>query len=195
MTRVILASNSQSRKTLMDSLGIAYESIPADIDEKAIRDNDLKVQAEKIARGKAESVAQKYDGIIIAADTFGSIDGKILEKPKNLEEAREMLKLQSGRQGVMYTGFCYIDKKNNINFSDAAVIKYTFRDLLEEEIVHFVENNPVTRWSAAFSPNDPYQTGFISKIEGSLTALMYGIPAELLIPLLEKSGVKLFRKN
>lgn len=195
MTRVILASNSQSRKMLMDSLGIVYESIPADIDEKAIRDSDLKVQAEKIARGKAEFVAQKCEGIVIAADTFGSINGKILEKPKNLEEAKEMLRLQSGKEGVMYTGFCYIDKKNNINFSDTAVIKYTFRDLFEEEIAYFVENNPVTQWSAAFSPNDPYQTGFISKIEGSLTALIYGIPVELLIPLLGKSRVKLFTKN
>ena len=195
MTRVILASNSQSRKMLMDSLGIVYESIPAEIDEKAIRDSDLKVQAEKIARGKAEFVVQKCEGIVIAADTFGSVNGKVLEKPRNLEEAKEMLRLQSGEEGVMYTGFCYIDKKNNINFSDTAVIKYTFRDLFEEEIVYFVENNPVTQWSAAFSPNDPYQTGFISKIEGSLTALMYGIPVELLIPLLEKSGVKLFTKN
>lgn len=194
MIRIILASNSPSRKTLMDSLGISYEIIPADIDEKAIRNNNLRVQAEKIARGKAEFVAQKNEGVIIAADTFGSVNGKVLEKPKNLEEAKEMLRLQSGKEGIMYTGFCYIDKKNNINFSDAAVIKYTFRDLSEEEITSFSESHPVTQWSAAFAPVDPYQMGFIREIKGSLTGLIYGLPAEFLIPCLEKSGVKLFSK-
>ncbi len=192
--RIILASNSATRKKLMDSLGISYEIIPADIDEKAIRDKDLKIQSEKIARAKAEFVVKNNDGIIIAADTFGSIDGKVLEKPKTLDEASEMLKLQSDKTGVMYTGFCYIDKKNGINFSNVSEVRYTFRHLSDEEIDIFVHKNPVLSWSAAFAPNDPYQTGFISKIEGSLTALMYGIPAELLIPLLEKSGVKLFTK-
>jgi len=193
--KIILASNSATRKKLMDSLGISYEVIPAEIDEKAIRYNDLKIQAEKIAREKAEFVANKNDGIIIAADTFGSANGKVLEKPKTLEEAKEMLRLQSDKEGIMYTGFCYIDRKNNINFSDASVIKYTFRHLTEEEINRFAESHPVTQWAAAFAPGDPYQTGFISEIEGSLTGLMYGLPVEILIPLLEKSGVKLFTKN
>lgn len=192
--RIILASNSATRKKLMDSLRIPYEIVPANIDEKAIRDKDLKTQSEKIARAKAEFVVKNNDGVIIAADTFGSIDGKVLEKPKTIDEASEMLKLQSGKTGIMYTGFCYIDKEHKIDFSSVSEVKYTFRHLFDEEIEKFVHNNPVLSWSAAFAPSDPYQTGFISKIEGSLTALMYGIPSELLIPLLEKSGVKLFTK-
>ncbi len=190
--KIILASNSATRKKLMDSLGVLYKIVPADIDEKAIRDNDLKVQSEKIARAKAEFVAKNNDGIIIAADTFGSINGKVLEKPKTLEEAAGMLRLQSDKTGIMYTGFCYIDRKNGIDFSTVSEVKYTFRHLSDEEVARFVKNNPVLTWSAAFAPNGPYQTGFISKIEGSLTALMYGLPSEILIPLLEKSGVKLF---
>lgn len=192
--KIILASNSATRKKLMDSLGITYEIIPANIDEKAIRFDDLKIQSEKIARAKAEFIAKSYEGIIIAADTFGSIEGRILEKPKTLKEAFGMLKLQSGKTGIMYTGFCYIDKANKIDFSAVSEVKYTFRHLSDEEIDNFVNNNPVLNWAAAFAPSDPYQTGFISKIEGSLTALMYGIPSELLIPLLAKSGVRLFTK-
>lgn len=192
--RIILASNSATRKKLMDSFGFSYEILPADIDEKAIRDDDLKIQSEKIARAKAEFIAKNNDGIIIAADTFGSVDGVVLEKPKTLEEASKMLKLQSEKTGIMYTGFCYIDRKNGINFSNVSEVKYTFRHLSDEEINIFVHKNPVLTWSAAFAPSDPYQTGFISKIEGSLTAIMYGIPSEFLIPLLEKSGVKLFTK-
>ena len=52
--KIILASGSKQRKLIMDALGIEYVVIPADIDEKAIRDEDLKSRAEKIARAKAE---------------------------------------------------------------------------------------------------------------------------------------------
>jgi septum formation protein len=192
--KIILASGSTTRKIMMDAFGVPYSIVPANIDEKAIRDGNLKIQAEKITRAKAENVLKGNDGIIIAADTFGSFKGHILEKPQSLKEAREMLKLQSNRKCTMYTGFCYIDKANNINYSNTAVSKYTFRKLSDEEINKFVENNPVLKWSAAFAPLDPYQVGFIDQIEGSMTGLMYGLPAEFLIPCLEKSGVKLFSK-
>ncbi len=194
MIRIVLASNSPSRKKLMDGLGISYEIIPAHIDEKAIRNKDLRVQAEKIARAKAEFVAKNNEGVIIGADTFGSVDGKVLEKPKNLEEAKEMLRLQSDKEGIMYTGFCYIDRGHGIDFSTVSEVKYAFRYLTDEEIDSFVSNNPVLTWSAAFAPIDPYQMGFIREIKGSLTGLVYGLPAEFLVPCLEKSGVKLFSK-
>ncbi len=195
MQQIILASGSSSRKVIMDSLGIDYIVIPADINEKEIRDDNPAVQAEKIARAKAEYVAQSHDGIVIAADTFGVCDGTVLEKPKTLDEAREMLKLQSNKECQTYTGFCYIDKANNIDFSETVTIKYTFRDLSEEEIDRFVKNNPVTDWSAAFNLRDSYQMGFIKKIDGSLTGITNGLPVELLIPCLQKSGVKFFTKK
>lgn len=69
----------------MDSLGVSYVVIPADINEKAIRDENLKIRAEKIARAKAEKVANENEGVIIAADTFVSCDGKVLEKPRLID--------------------------------------------------------------------------------------------------------------
>ncbi len=192
--KIILASNSAIRKKLMDSLEVPYKIIPANIDEKKIRDRNLRVRSEKIARAKAEFVAKNNGGIIIAADTFGSVNGQVLEKPKNLEEAKEMLKLQSDKECLMYTGFCYIDRKNDVDFSDSVEIKYTFRKLSDEEINYQIKNVPVLQYSAAFAPNDPNQISLIAEMDGSFTGLMYGIPAEILIPLLQKSGVKSFSR-
>lgn len=175
---------------MMDALGISFVVIPADINEKEIRDENLELRAEKIARAKAEEVAKKHHGIIISADTFSTCNGKILEKPKSLDEARDMLKLQANKTCILYTGFCYLDKTNRIDYSATAITKYVLRRLSDSEIDNFVKNNPVTDWSAAFSPAYPYQMGFIKKIEGSLTGLTHGLPVELLIPCLEKSGVK-----
>ena len=174
----------------MDSLGIPYVVILADIDEKAIRDENLIVRAEKIARAKAENVLQNHEGIIIAADTFVAVAGRILEKPQSLEEAKKMLTIQSNHSGTLYTGFCYIDKANNINYSTTSMVKYTLRVLPDEEIANFVANNPVMDWAGAFSTIYLYQMGFMAKIDGSPTGL-YGLPVDLLVPCLQKSGVKI----
>ena len=65
--RIILASSSKQRKIMMDALSITYEIIPADINERMIRDENFELRAEKIARAKAEKVAEKHKGIIISA--------------------------------------------------------------------------------------------------------------------------------
>jgi septum formation protein len=189
--QIILASGSKQRKIIMDALGVPYIVIPADINEKEIRDENLELRAEKIARAKAEKVAEDQDGIIISADTFSACDGKVLEKPQSLDEAKEMLRLQADKECILYTGFCYIDKANKIDYSATAITKYVLRKLSDEEINKFVSNNPVTEWAAAFSPAYTYQLGFIKKIEGSLTGSTHGLPVELLIPCFEKSGVKI----
>ena len=191
MVKIILASGSKQRKIMMDALGIPCVAIPADIDEKSIRDQDFKIRAEKIARAKAEKVAEGNRGIIISADTFSTCEGKVLEKPKSKDEARMMLKLQAHKECTLYTGFCYIDRVNKIDYSTTAVTKYELRKLSENEIDKFVEENPVTDWSAAFSPAYTYQLGFIKRIEGSLTGCTHGLPTEILIPCLEKSGIKI----
>jgi septum formation protein len=188
--KIILASGSRQRKVMMEALGISYESIPADIDEKTIRNENLEERAEKIARAKAEKVLSEHEGIIISADTFSVCGGKVLEKPRTLNEARKMLKLQADQICALYTGFCYIDIVNKIDYSKTAITKYELRKLSDDEINKFVENNPVTEWAAAFSPAYTYQLGFIKKIDGSLTGSTHGLPVELLIPCLEKSGIK-----
>ena len=188
MQKIILASKSSQRKTLLSVLNIPFEVIPADIDEGSIRDNNLEKQAEKIARAKAEKVASENAGIVIAADTFVVFANQVLEKPKDLEEAKKMLKLQSVQEAAAYTGFCYLDSKNKIDFSTTSVTNMKFRELPEKEIQDYVEKFPVTSWSAAFSPAYPHGTTFIDKINGSLTGFTHGLPLDLLIPLLRKSG-------
>lgn len=174
----------------MDSLGIEYKIIPADIDEKSIRDEDLVLRAEKIARGKAEEVAKNNQGIIVAADTFLTCQGKVLEKPKDVEEAKEMLKMERNQKIMIYTGFCYLDKKNEIDFSKTAISELTLRDINDMEIENFVKSTPVLQWSAAFCPMYTYQSTFIKNIKGSFTGV-FGLPIEFLEECLEKSGVEI----
>ncbi|RJQ25868.1 hypothetical protein C4577_04600 [Candidatus Parcubacteria bacterium] len=193
--RVILASKSLSRKTIFDSFGIPYEIIPADIDEKAIKDEDLKIKAEKIARAKAEKIAESEEGIIISADLFDLVEDKVFEKPKDLEEAKYMLKFLSGKKAAAFTGFCYMDKENEIDFSTSTKTEYIFRNLDDAEIEKYVNTFPVTNWAAGFTFLHPYMFTLISYINGSLNGLIYALPTEILIPLLTKSGLEISPKK
>lgn len=194
MQQIILASGSKQRKLLMDSLGIDYKVIPSNIDEKAIRDEDLSLRAEKIARAKAEEVAKQQQGVVISADTFIGFNGEVFEKPENIEQAKQMLAKLSGNTATVYTGFCFLDSVNDVNFSTTSINEISFRNLSEQEIESYVNNFPVMSWSGGFSPAYTYGLTLISKVIGSPTAFTHGLPMDLLIPFLEKSDVKISPK-
>jgi septum formation protein len=191
MRTVILASQSKQRKEIMKALGIPFEIKPADIDEKVIRDENLTIRAEKIARAKAEKIAKEnQDAIVIAADTFNAIREFVLEKPKTIEEAKTMLLLQSGKMAKTYTGFCYIDQQNGINVSKTLEIDYTVRPLSNQEIDEYIADNPVLTWSAAFAPANTKGLVLIANMTGSMTGFTHGLPVEELVPLLKRSNIE-----
>jgi len=190
MQKIILASQSKQRKTIFETLDLPFEIIPADLDEKAITDPDIKKRAEKVARLKAEKIASMHTGIIITADTFCVVNNRIFEKPESLAEAKDMLMENSSNKGLCYTGFCYIDTYNSINFSTALEIPFTFREISEKEIDRYIQNNPVTTWSNGVSPAYPEGMALIESINGSLTGFVYGLPIELVVKYLRKSGIE-----
>ncbi len=190
MQKIILASGSKQRKALMDALKIRFEVIPSDIDEKAISALTEKDRARMIALAKAQKVSSEYpDAIVIAGDTFTFFNGKAYEKPHDLEEAKTMLREQSSKQGICYSGCAYLDPKNKIEFSTTAESTFIFREVSEAEIEKYVANNPVLTWSAGFCPAYPEGINMIRAIAGSLSSFSHGLPMEIVIPLLEKSGV------
>lgn len=190
--KIILASGSANRRTAMDALNVLYKSIPPEIDEKSISDKDHTRRTEKIARIKAEKILQKYpDAIIIAGDSYAVNNGKAFEKPASIEEAKEMLRQESGGSGKFYAGFCYIDKQNKIDFSTTVVVDFSLRIFSEKEVEKFVEKYPVLTWSGALSPANQYGITMIKSIKGSINAFIYGIPTELVIENLQKSGIEI----
>ncbi|MCL4208038.1 Maf family protein [Patescibacteria group bacterium] len=189
--RIILASGSKQRKLLFQTLGLEFEIIPADIDEKAVPYSDLKSRAANIARAKAELVAKNNpDAIVIAADTYCVQDDKALEKPQDLEEAKKMVRLLSDSTAIAYSGYCYLDASNGIDLSGVSETTAKFRPLSEAFINRYVANNPVLSWSAAFSPAYHEGMSLVDQISGSFTSFTHGLPLEVLVPLLQRSGVE-----
>ena len=107
--KVILASNSPRRKELLAGLGVEYEvrTLP-DVDEsypETLRGADIPLY---ISREKADAYRDMMhpDELMITADTIVWLDGQVLGKPKNREEAMQMLRDMSGRTHEVFTGVC-----------------------------------------------------------------------------------------
>ncbi|MDO8581402.1 MAG: Maf family protein, partial [bacterium] len=83
---------------------------------------------------------------------------------------------------------CYLDRERAIDFSTTTETHFVFRTIVEQEIDAYVARLPVTIWSSAYSPAHPYGMTFFASINGSLTGNM-GLPMEVLIPLLQRSGI------
>ncbi|MDP1836402.1 MAG: Maf family protein [Chlamydiales bacterium] len=82
--KLILASQSLIRRRALDLLGLKYEVLPADIDEKAIQDPDPLLRAKKLSEEKAKTIGKQKQGLIIASDAFLMFNETCLEKPQDL---------------------------------------------------------------------------------------------------------------
>ncbi len=107
---LILASASPRRLDLLSQIGIEPDAvIPADIDETMIKGELPKDLALRLARGKAEKIAADNPGtFILGADTVVACGRRLLDKPKDADDARHILEILSGRRHKVYGGLCLI---------------------------------------------------------------------------------------
>src|SRR5512134_1601558 len=101
--RVTLASQSPRRRELLEGLGFELEVRPANADESVHRDEGARDYVRRVAREKARAVAGE---VVLAADTAVVLDGEVLQKPADDDDARRMLRALSGRAHEVLTGVC-----------------------------------------------------------------------------------------
>ncbi len=115
MKKIILASNSPRRKELLRKAGIEFEIRPSGYNEQLNNYDFSYTKIENLAYNKAEFVAEelKEDAVIIGADTVVVLDNKILTKPKDFNDAHNIIKSLSDVEHQVVTGICVIDKYEN----------------------------------------------------------------------------------
>lgn len=138
-TKIILASKSPRRKQLLEQMGFEVVVDSVDIEETFPPNLDVEDVAEYLAIKKLKNykkdVAEK--SILVTSDTVVVVDNIILGKPKNVQEAKEFLRLLSSRTHKVITGCCLKTHNNKIKyFSEQTVVK--FKELTEEEIDFYV---------------------------------------------------------
>lgn len=136
-----LASNSPRRLELLQQIGIFPEVSPSQVDEKLWdHQTSPELLVKKLAIAKAQDVYEPgFEGIVLGADTIVFSQNKILEKPKDQEDARRMLCLLSGSTHEVLTGIALF-YQNEIQ-SDVVRTIVTFRSLSEEEIALYLETD------------------------------------------------------
>jgi septum formation protein len=111
---LVLASASPRRQELLRTAGIPFTVQPADIDETPRENESAKDCAERLARDKARAVGETRPGEwVLGADTVVVVEGKILGKPSDTEDAARMLRLLSGREHEVITGVCLFPPNEN----------------------------------------------------------------------------------
>ena len=141
--RYILASKSPRRKELLQTIFPEFECIASNKEEKVNKKLKYNKLAEVLSEQKAEDIFSTTSGnrVVIGSDTMVVLKNKIFGKPKNEEDAFNMLKSLSGKTHVVVTGLCIIKEENNIKqkITTNVVSKVTFKKLTNEEINTYVK--------------------------------------------------------
>jgi len=142
MKRIILASKSPRRIELFAAYGICADSIPADVDETI--PGHIKAPCEIVkylSEKKALHVLEKTldDAIVIAADTLVFCDDIILGKPADKKDAKDMMKLLSGRGHSVITGLCIASKEKKV--TESVMTEVFFRELSDSEIEGYISTD------------------------------------------------------
>ena len=184
--KVVLASNSPRRKELLSGLGIDYEvkTLP-DIDESFPEGLTEVETATYIARAKADVYRNimQPDELIITADTIVWLDGEVMGKPVDEEDARRMLRALSGKTHQVITGVCLTTIDSQKAF--ATVTDVTFCHLSEEEIDYYVERYRPMDKAGSYGIQEWIGFVGVESISGSYFNVM-GLPIQRLYTELKK---------
>ena len=182
--KIILASKSKVRKEILNNNGIVCEVQPSNVDEDIIKESLEKQQAtpeivsKNLAELKANKVSQKYPNeFVIGADSVIDLNGKVISKPVDRNEAFDILKKLNGKTHYLISSVC-ISKNGSMiwNYTDKAAL--TMKNMTNKELSNYLSN---ISDDALFAYN-VYQIeglgrNLFSKIDGNENTIM-GIPVE-----------------
>ena len=184
--KIFLASNSPRRKELLSGLGVDYEvkTLP-DVDESYPDGLSGEEIAKHIARGKAEAYRSliQADELVITADTIVWLDGTVMGKPKDEEEAKDMLMRLSGKTHQVITGVCLTTASTQKTF--ATVTDVTFATLTDEEVDYYVTRYQPMDKAGSYGVQEWIGFVGVENLSGSYFNVM-GLPIQRLYTELKK---------
>lgn len=172
MPKIVLASQSTSRRRLLEGAGINPTIIVSNVDEETDFFNAMSPADMVIALAvtKAHTVREQidYPALIIGCDSTFDVDGVSFGKPGTPDVARERAKKISGRSGLLHTGHCIIDTSQGREIADRVTTKVTFSELTDQEIEDYIASGEPLQVAGGFTL-DGFGSPFIPVIEGDYT--------------------------
>ena len=193
--RIILASKSPRRKSILENIGIQFDVIESNFDEKIEEIKTPEDTVKYLSYKKAESVAQnlkkseKAGTLVIGADTVVVLDSEILGKPKSYDDAFGMLRRLSGKWHSVYTGICVYNVYNSKYAVDFETTRVKIKSLTPDEINRYIERERPYDKAGSYAIQG-YGSLIVEKINGCYFNVV-GLPVFKLSNLLMEFGVKL----
>ena len=182
MHKIILASNSKVRKKILDENQIECEVYPSNIDEDSVKKSLLKDNAspeiisKNLAELKSNKISLKFNNkIVLGADSVIDINKELVSKPRNREEALEILRKLNGKTHYLISSVC-ISKNGSMiwNYTDKAAL--TMKDLSAKELKEYLSKiNDETLYAYNVYQIEGEGRSLFSKIEGDENTIM-GLP-------------------
>jgi len=199
LKKIILASKSLDRSELFNRIAIPFEVLASNIDEENYKEkiSDPILLVKQLAEAKLlfvkdELIKRNSHALIIAADTIVELNGVIIGKAKNQEEAFKILKNLMGKAHNLITGIAITNSDDPKIVIDYDITSVDFLTLSDSEIDNYVKTDEWKGRAGAYSINDKASL-FISKINGSSSNVI-GLPMHKIYEILKNDfGLNLFQ--
>lgn len=187
--KVILASASERRQELLGRIIDSFDIMVSNFDESTVVfDGSIDNYVKEISIGKALEVKERLDSdaIIISADTVVTFNGRILGKPKDEDDAFQMLKSLQGRSHKVYTGITVINTKKNIIKQKSVSTEVTFSKISDDEIIKYIKTGEPLDKAGSYGIQGKGGV-FVESISGCYYNVV-GLPLNRLKAILEEIG-------
>ncbi|MDU1305910.1 MAG: Maf-like protein [Clostridium perfringens] len=188
--KVILASKSPRRVEILEKIVKEFEVVQSNFDENTIDfKGDIEKYVKDLSRNKAIEVSKRLNepSIVIAADTVVFQDGKVLEKPKNEEDAFSMLSSLSGNTHKVYSGICLINTYDDTVVTDCDCTEVRFLELNPRQIRNYINSGEPMDKAGAYGIQG-LGGAFVEGIKGCYYNVM-GLPLNKLYKALENYDI------
>ena len=184
--KLILASTSPFRKSILDKLGIEFDTASPKTDETALENETPQQLVERLSIAKAKAIADKTsDALVIGSDQVSVINGEIIGKPHTYENAVKQLKNASGKTVTFYTGLCLFNSNTNKYQSEVVPFNVVFRQLTDKQIENYLRKEEPYNCAGSFK-SEALGIVLFEKLEGDDPNTLMGLPLIRLVKMLEE---------
>ena len=187
--RLVLASTSPYRRSLLERLGVAFSVADPGVSEDRRRGEAPERMARRLAEAKALAVASRFpESLIIGCDQVAACDGEILGKPVTHENAARQLHSLSGREALFHTAACVHNTRDRRTAVRVVACRVTFRELDDRAIERYLAREQPYD-CAGSAKAEGLGIALIAKMESEDPTALIGLPLIALVDLLHEQGL------
>jgi septum formation protein len=195
MQQLILGSSSPFRAEILTKLGLPFITASPDIDESSLVGEQAQQLVQRLSEQKAYKIAESYpNALIIGSDQVAVLDGAILGKPGNHDNAVKQLTAASGKTVKFLTGLALLNSQTGHIQSVVETFEVGFKTLSATQIDFYLHQEQPYQCAGSFK-SEGFGISLFSKLHGNDPNSLIGLPLIRLISLLEAEGIDVLQPN